>query len=103
MTACPTGAMQKRDGGIVFSDQELFIDCQTCTLACPYGIPELDLATVKIAKCDGCRDRVGQGFWPACDIACPTGALTYGSPLRVVQDMRTREAVKIVKSLRLEE
>jgi Fe-S-cluster-containing dehydrogenase component len=71
-------------------------------VACPYGIPELNPATGKIAKCDGCKDRVDIGLWPACALICPTGAMTFGSPLKVVQDMRTREAVKIVKSLKIE-
>jgi len=35
--ACPTGAMQKRADGIVFSDPELCIGCRTCAVACPFG------------------------------------------------------------------
>jgi len=102
VTACPTGAMQKRDDGIVFSDPQLCIGCQTCAVACPYGIPELNPATGKIAKCDGCKDRVDIGLWPACALICPTGAMAFGSPLKVVQDMRTIEAFKILKSLKIE-
>ena len=59
--ACPTGAMQKREDGIVFSDPQLCIGCQTCAVACPYGIPTLNTETGKIAKCDGCRERVDRG------------------------------------------
>lgn len=96
--ACPTRAMQKREDGIVFSDQELCIGCQTCAIACPFGIPQLNLATGKIAKCDGCMDRVDQGLWPACALKCPTGSLIFGTPTRVVQDVRQREALKIVQA-----
>lgn len=95
---CPTGAMQKREDGIVFSDPELCIGCQTCAVACPFGIPTLNSGTGKIAKCDGCRDRVDLGLWPACALKCPTAALVFGSRQRVVQERREREAEKRVQS-----
>ena len=98
VAACPTGAMQKRDDGVVFSDPELCVGCQTCAVACPYGVPTLNTATGKIAKCDGCRERVDRGLWPACALICPTGALIFGTRERVVQDRRQREAIKCVQS-----
>ncbi len=93
--ACPAGAMQKRADGIVFSDLEKCIGCQTCAVACPFGHPQLNTANGKIAKCDGCRDRVDQGLWPACVQKCPTGTLIFGSPARAVQEIRTKEALKV--------
>ena len=96
---CPSGAMQKRADGIVFSDPELCIGCQTCAVACPYGIPELNTNTGKIAKCDGCRDRVDRGLWPACALKCPTEALSFGDSVRVIQEKRQREALKIARAL----
>jgi Fe-S-cluster-containing dehydrogenase component len=95
---CPTGAMQKRDDGIVFSDPEICIGCRTCAVACPYGIPELNLDTGKIAKCDGCKDRTDRGLWPACALKCPTEALTFGSAPMVVQDRRQKEALKLARA-----
>jgi len=97
--ACPTGAMQKRGDGLVFSDLNLCIGCQTCAAACPFGHPQLNPAMGKIAKCDGCRERVDQGLWPACALVCPTGALSFGSPARVVHARRTDEALKICRTL----
>jgi Fe-S-cluster-containing dehydrogenase component len=96
--ACPTGAMQKRADGIVFSDLEKCIGCQTCAVACPFGVPQLNTATGKIAKCDGCRTRIDQGLWPACTLKCPTGALMFGTPTRVVNEIRIGEAVKVATS-----
>ncbi len=98
VAACPTGAMQKRHDGIVFSDIDLCIGCQTCAAACPFGVPELNPANGKIAKCDGCRDRVDVGLWPACAMACPTDALLFGPPHRVIQDHRCREALKTART-----
>ncbi len=100
--ACPTSAMQKRSDGIVYSDPDLCIGCQTCAVACPFGIPELNPGTGKIAKCDGCMNRVDQGLWPACVLKCPTGALTFGSPARVVQSTRQQKALRIVQYMTIE-
>ena len=99
VSACPTGAMQKRTDGLVFSDPQLCIGCQTCAVACPFGVPELNPATGKIAKCDGCKDRVDKGMWPACALKCPSGCISFGSPMRVVNDLRTREALTIARAL----
>jgi len=96
---CPTGAMQKRDDGIVFSNLDLCIGCQTCAVACPYGVPVLNPEMGKIAKCDGCRDRVDLGLSPSCALKCPTGALSFGAAPRVIQDKRQRVALKIARAL----
>ena len=99
VAACPTGAMKKREDGIVFSDMQLCIGCQTCAVACPFGIPQLNPLTGKIAKCDGCKDRVDRGMWPVCALKCPTGAIIFGTPTRVVQEIRQREAVRVVRCM----
>ena len=101
--ACPTGAMQKRADGIVFSELEKCIGCQTCAVACPFGVPQLNPAIGKIAKCDGCRSRVDQGLWPACTLKCPSGALRFGTPARVVYDVQTQEALRAAKAFAQEE
>ncbi len=98
--ACPTGAMQKRADGIVFSDLQLCIGCQTCAVACPFGVPQLNPQTGKIAKCDGCKDRVDQAMWPVCALKCPTGALSFGTPGRLVQQVRHREALRVAGNLK---
>ena len=90
--------MQKRDDGLVFSDLQLCIGCQTCAVACPFGHPQLNPATGKIAKCDGCRQRVDEGLWPACALVCPTGALSYGSVQQVIHQRRMREAVRTTQT-----
>ena len=91
--------MQKREDGIVFSDPELCIGCQTCAVACPFGVPQLNPATGVIAKCDGCRKRVDQGLWPACALKCPMDAIQFGPSLNVVRLRRTEEALKKYQTL----
>lgn len=100
--ACPTGAMQKNEDGIVFSDTELCIGCQTCAIACPFGIPELNPSAGRIAKCNGCMERVKLGLWPVCALKCPTGALSFGAPVQVVQKQRLKKALNVARSLKLE-
>jgi Fe-S-cluster-containing dehydrogenase component len=90
--------MQKQGDGLVFSDPQLCIGCQTCAVACPFGHPQLNPQSGKIAKCDGCRQRVDAGLWPACALACPTGALQYGTTGHLVHRRRMQEAVKITQT-----
>jgi Fe-S-cluster-containing dehydrogenase component len=96
VAACQTGAMQKRADGIVFSDPKLCIGCRACSLACPFGVPQLNSASGKIAKCDGCMDRVDQGLWPVCALKCPTGSIQYGTPDTIVYARQRRQAMRLV-------
>lgn len=74
---CPTGAITKRDDGIVFIDQEKCIGCMACSGACPWTIPQMNPETKKAVKCDYCMDRVDQGLRPACVTKCATHALHF--------------------------
>jgi Fe-S-cluster-containing dehydrogenase component len=96
--ACPTGAMHKRADGLVLSDFDLCIGCQTCAIACPFGVPQLNPGSGKITKCDGCADRVDQGLTPACVLTCPTGALSFLNPVMKAQRARERFSLGIRRS-----
>jgi len=102
VAACPTGAMQRGSDGEVFSDRDLCIGCQTCAVACPFGVPQLNTTTGKIAKCDMCRSRTEQGLTPACVLTCPAGALIFAPPSRAVQEVRLQEALKVAQTLATE-
>ena len=77
LPACPTGAMRKREDGIVFVEQETCIGCMACQQACPWDVPQLNPATGKAVKCDYCLDRVDRGLKPACVAKCATHALRF--------------------------
>ena len=70
--ACPRGAI-KADAttGARVIDTTLCIGCGICTVACPWAMPTLNVATGKSSKCFLCNGK------PECAHACPTAALTY--------------------------
>ena len=72
---CPTGAMRKREDGIVYVDEETCIGCMVCRKACPWDIPVKNPDTAKAVKCDFCMDRLDEGLKPACVAKCATHAL----------------------------
>ena len=98
--ACPTGAMQKREDGVVFVDGESCIGCKQCIRACPFGAPQYDPSSGKVVKCDLCMHRVDAGLEPACVAKCPTKALlfAYGDfNMAVESSVRTKRARELTR------
>lgn len=77
--ACPTGAMQRVERGIVAIDETKCVGCGNCRWNCPYSAPQLHPEKRHMTKCDFCRDFLAQGREPACVAACPSRALHLGS------------------------
>ncbi|MDR1857220.1 MAG: (Fe-S)-binding protein [Desulfovibrio sp.] len=75
LLACPTGAIQRREDGIIRIDGKLCRGCRACLLNCPWGVPRHDAALGKVRKCDMCADRLDAGLEPACIAGCATHAL----------------------------
>ena len=98
VAACPTGAMQKRDDGIVFVDHEECVGCKACIRACPWGAPQWDPENDTIVKCDFCMDRLDQGLQPACVTVCITGAISFGKLSELPQTRRERHAKIVAQS-----
>ena len=78
LPACPAGAIEKDDDGLVFINQDQCAGAKLCIDACPYGVPIFVESAKKANKCDGCRDRVAAGLQPVCVEACPLRALEFG-------------------------
>ena len=77
---CPTGAMQKdKETGIVWTDHDVCIGCQTCETACPYNAPKLGEEEGYMLKCDMCRGEVAAGGKPICVTGCLMRALDFGT------------------------
>jgi anaerobic dimethyl sulfoxide reductase subunit B (iron-sulfur subunit) len=75
---CPTGAMSKREDGIVQVDADKCIGCRYCSWACPYGAPQFNEEMGVMTKCNMCVDLVDGGERPACVQACPYRAMDFG-------------------------
>lgn len=93
LDACPSGAIERRDGGQVVINPSACIGCRTCSDACPFNVPFYDNRTGKAAKCIGCFDRVESGRKQSCVSACPTGALISGSESEILAEGEKRMAL----------
>ncbi len=80
VVACPSAALGKEDDGIVLLSSDRCIGCRYCEMACPFGAPSFDPAAKVMTKCHLCYHRLAEGLFPACVVACPTGALVHISP-----------------------
>ena len=92
LDACPTGAITKRADGIVMIDPELCIGCKECIEACPFGIPQVNPETDVAEMCTLCRHRIDQGLEPACVLACPTRAISFGD-INKLSDLKREKVV----------
>lgn len=86
---CPTGAVHKREDGIVVHDPEVCIGCYSCAKACPYGAPQENDLNDRMVKCDMCAARLDKGESPACVDACPVKVLTVGT----IEDLEAQGGV----------
>jgi dimethyl sulfoxide reductase iron-sulfur subunit len=97
--ACPTGASNRGEGGIVTIDYNKCAGCKYCIEACPYGARYLNndpdgyfgsqLTTDEklvygqhkigvVEKCNFCAEHVKQGMEPACVQTCIGKARYFG-------------------------
>ncbi len=99
-TACPTGAMYRRDDGIVDFDKSICIGCKACMAACPYDAIFINPDDHSAEKCNFCAHRIDIGLEPACVSVCPTGAILVGDladPTSRVARIVQREPVTVRK------
>jgi formate dehydrogenase iron-sulfur subunit len=80
LKACPApGAIVQYSNGIVDFVKENCIGCGYCVKGCPFNIPRISQVDHKAYKCTLCSDRVAVGQGPACQKACPTQAIVFGT------------------------
>src|SRR6201991_5078786 len=96
LKACPApGAIVQYTNGIVDFVKENCIGCGYCVKGCPFNIPRISKADHKAYKCTLCSDRVAVGQGPACQKACPTQAIVFGT-----KDEMKKWADKRIKDLK---
>lgn len=78
---CPADAIKKGEDGVVRSAlKPRCIACSNCVLACPFGVPKMQVEMELMMKCDMCYDRTSVGLRPMCATVCPSQALMYVTP-----------------------
>jgi Fe-S-cluster-containing dehydrogenase component len=88
---CPADAIKKTDDGVVQSSlKPRCIACSNCVVACPFGVPKMEVRLEQMMKCDMCYDRTSAGLRPMCATVCPSQALAF-VPRRQILETR-REA-----------
>ena len=75
---CHTGALWKREDGLVLLDKENCDGCEACVAACPYGAILYNSKTELVEKCDLCARRIEQGLEPFCVVCCEGQAMHFG-------------------------
>ena len=75
---CPADAIKKGEDGVVRSAlKPRCVACSNCVLACPFGVPKMQVGLDLMMKCDMCYDRTSVGLRPMCATVCPSQALAY--------------------------
>lgn len=91
MNVCPFSAIEHHQEGMVEIHSDTCMGGAKCRDVCPWGIPQRQagvgpymnlipeyLGGGAMFKCDGCIDLLKKGESPACQSACPKGAITFG-------------------------
>lgn len=76
--ACPTGAIMRNEFGGIYYQTDICMGCGMCVASCPFGVPQVSPDTGHSMKCAQCYDRLRDGLTPACQLACPSGAIQFG-------------------------
>ncbi len=78
ISICPTGALFRREDGIVDFDTTSCIGCKSCMNACPYDALYIDPEEHTAQKCNFCAHRIDVGLEPSCVVVCPTQSIFAG-------------------------
>lgn len=87
---CPADAIKRTGDGVVQSARKpRCIACGNCVVACPFGVPEVNIREQLMKKCDMCYDRTSVGRKPMCATVCPSQALFFGTREQI-EELRPR-------------
>ena len=74
--ACVFDALEKQPDGSLKRYSMLCTGCQTCSLACPFGVIYPEIVPYITSQCDYCVGRCN-GNEPECVKTCPHNAIKY--------------------------
>ncbi|MFC1510975.1 4Fe-4S dicluster domain-containing protein [Candidatus Margulisiibacteriota bacterium] len=75
--ACPNEAMKKQEDGTVQRSHFRCVGCNSCSVACPFGVIQPNKDKHIVPKCDLCLDRLAEDKIPRCVATCTSGALSF--------------------------
>lgn len=78
MKSCPEDAIERRDDGIVWINQEKCTGCGLCVDGCPYDVIYFNKELNVAQKCTSCAHLVDKGEMPRCAEICPHDAIVFG-------------------------
>jgi Fe-S-cluster-containing dehydrogenase component len=76
LSICPTGAIVRRDNGIIDINAGKCVGCKKCLSTCPYDSFIFFSDRNVVGKCNLCFERIRVHQEPFCVVCCPTRALT---------------------------
>lgn len=77
--ACPVGAIEKREDGVVVLDRNTCDGCRVCVEECPYAAITFDEDKEIAEKCNLCVHRIDKGLEPFCVVCCEGQAIHFGN------------------------
>lgn len=89
---CSSGALYKKENGVVALDTDKCNGCTYCQSACPFDVPRFREDNGCVDKCSMCIDRLEEGGVPACVRTCQPEALHFGPREEMLELGRKRVA-----------
>ncbi len=77
IAACPKEALERHPDGTVRRYSMRCIGCNTCAIACPFGVISSETIPYITSQCDYCSGRLADDEEPLCVRTCPEGAIKY--------------------------
>lgn len=74
---CVFDALEKQEDGTLKRYNMRCTGCQTCTMACPFGVVYPQIVPYITSRCDYCLEQCGEGKDPLCVRTCPEGAIKF--------------------------
>ena len=78
MKSCPEDAIERREDGLVWINQEKCTGCGLCVDGCPYGVIYFNSELNVAQKCTWCAHIIDDGGMPRCAEVCPHDAIVFG-------------------------